>query len=237
MLQNVRRWPARRRRDSFWPPEPRTHPFSPFWRPIMTEERSREAGVHSRRQFGKLALAALPAMRIFGGPAPAFAGRAKPDSVWGGVPFGIFAPYRFGPGASDLEGALKALVNFGVSQTELSNAVVERYLGAPPPAAAGGGAGAGNQAPAAAAPAATPPAAAQGGAPAAGRGRGAQTPEQQAAAKAVAEQLTAWRTAAAPDRFKAVRKLFDDAGVTIYAYRLTLRIDMPDGEYDYTFNA
>ena len=67
--------------------------------------------------------------------------QAKPNSVWGGVPFGIFAPYRFGPEASDLDGALKALVNFGVSQTELSNAVVERYLGAPQPAGRGGGGG------------------------------------------------------------------------------------------------
>ncbi len=31
--------------------------------------------------------------------------------------------------------------------------------------------------------------------------------------------------------------MFDTAGVTIYAYRLTLRADMPDAEYDYTFNA
>jgi sugar phosphate isomerase/epimerase len=31
--------------------------------------------------------------------------------------------------------------------------------------------------------------------------------------------------------------MFDTAGVTIYAFRLTLRADMPDAEYDYTFNA
>jgi sugar phosphate isomerase/epimerase len=31
--------------------------------------------------------------------------------------------------------------------------------------------------------------------------------------------------------------MFNDAGVAIYAYRLTLRADMPDPEYDYTFNA
>src|SRR6188474_2140285 len=104
------------------------------------------AALYSRRDFGRLTLAAVPAM----GAVTAFARQAKPNSVWGGVPFGIFAPYRFGPEASDLEGALKALVNFGVSQTELSNAVVERYLGAPQPAGRGGGGG----------------------------GRGTQTPEQ-----------------------------------------------------------
>src|SRR6186997_3203043 len=102
----------------------------------MTAQRI-DQGVYSRRQFGRLALASLPAIGVLGRDPAAFAGRAKPNSVWGGVPFGIFAPYRFGPEASDLEGALKALVNFGVSQTELSNAVVERHLGAPQPAGRG----------------------------------------------------------------------------------------------------
>ena len=99
--------------------------------------------LYSRRDFGKLALA-LPAAGPGGGFGAAFAFQAKPNSVC--VPFGIFAPYRFGPEASDLEGVLKALVKFGVSQTELSNAVVERYVGAPQPAARAGGAGAAGQA-------------------------------------------------------------------------------------------
>ena len=167
-------------------------------------------GLFTRRDFGKLALMSLPSASLAGATAPALARQAKPNSVWGGVPFGIFAPYRFGPEASDLEGALKALVNFGVSQAELSNAVVERYLGAPQPAGRGGGGGG---------------------------GRGTQTPEQQAAARAASEQLTVWRTSMAIDKVKAVRQMFDTAGVTIYAFRLTLRADMPDAEYDYTFNA
>ena len=174
----------------------------------MPENRRRNVR-YSRRDFARLALVSLPSVTLFRG-ASALGGQAKPNSVWGGVPFGIFAPYRFGPEASDLEGALKAVVNFGVSQTELSNAVVERYLGAPQPAGRGGGGGG---------------------------GRGTQTPEQQAAARAAAEQLTAWRTSIPIDKFKAVRQMFDTAGVTIYAYRLTLRADMPDAEYDYTFNA
>jgi len=200
-------------------------------------ENRRRAVLYSRREFTRLALVSLPSASLLRG-ASAFGGQAKPNSVWGGVPFGIFAPYRFGPEASDLEGALKALVRFGVSQTELSNAVVERYLGAPQPAGRGGPAGGQPAAPAGAAAGAAPPAPSPA-APTAGggRGRGAQTPEQQAAARAAAEKLTAWRTAIAMDRFKAVRKLFDDAGVSIYAYRLTLRADMPDAEYDYTFNA
>ena len=195
------------------------------------QRRNHRSGVYSRRQFGKLALASLPAATLLGG-SPTFAMQARPNSVWGGVPFGIFAPYRFGPEASDLEGALKALVRFGVSQTELSNAVVERYLGAPQAAGRGGGA-AGAATPAPAAPSPSPAAPGAGS----GRGRATHTPEQQAAARAAAEQLTAWRTGIAVDKFKTVRKLFDDAGVSIYAYRLTLRAEMPDAEYDYTFNA
>ena len=61
------------------------------------------------------------------------------------MPFGIFAPYRWGPEASDLEGVLKGLVKFGVSQTELSNAVVERYIGAPQAPAPAGGPGSGRR--------------------------------------------------------------------------------------------
>jgi sugar phosphate isomerase/epimerase len=192
------------------------------------KENARHTGRYSRREFGKMALASLPAAGLSG--RPPFGRQAKPNSLWGGVPFGIFAPYRFGPEASDLEGALKALVNFGVSQTELSAAMVERYAGAPLPAGRGGG-GAGQPAPAA--PGAAAPAAAGGG----GRGRGAQTPEQQAAARAAAEELTKWRTSVPMDSFTAARRMFDAAGVTIYAYRLTLRVDMPDAEYDYTFKA
>ena len=190
---------------------------------------------YSRREFGQVTLGSLPVAALLGRGGAAFARQARPNSVWGGVPFGIFAPYRFGPEASDLEGALKALVNFGVSQTELSNAIVERYLGAPQPAGRGGGGGGAPAQPAANPPAAGAPPAAS--APGAGRGRAVQTPEQQAAARAAAEELTKWRTTIAIDRFKPVRSLFDAAGVTIYAYRLTLRADMPDAEYDYTFNA
>ena len=104
--------------------------------------------VYSRRDFGRLALAAMPAAALAGRFRSGLSFQAKPNSLWGGVPFGIFAPYRFGPEASDLEGALNTLVKLGVSYTELGNAVVERYVGAPQ--AAGGRGGGAGQAPAAA---------------------------------------------------------------------------------------
>lgn len=208
-------------------------------------ERHRMVQRYSRRDFGKLALAAFPAAALAGRVESAFALQSKPNSLWGGVPFGIFAPYRFGPEASDLEGALKALVKFGVSYTELGNAVVERHVGAPQPA---GGRGAQP----AAAPAANAAAALQpapmaipceggvpSGAPAAlggGGGRG-QTPEQQAAARAQADALSKWRASIPMDGFAGVRRTFADAGVNIYAYRITLTSEMSDADYDYAFNA
>jgi sugar phosphate isomerase/epimerase len=203
-----------------------------------------EQSLLSRRDFGKLAFAAFPAAALAGGAELAFARQGKPNSLWGGVPFGIFAPYRFGPEASDLDGALNALVKFGVSYTELSNAVVERYVGAPPAPGRGGGGGA--QPGAAAAPnpaAALAPAPQQipceagkpsGAAPAmGGGGRGAQTPEQRAAAEAAAN----WRATVPMSKFADVKKKFNDAGVNIYAYRFTLTSEMPDSQYDYAFNA
>src|SRR5437763_9087725 len=108
--------------------------------------------LYSRRDFGNLALAALPAASLIGRAKGGLALQGKPNSLWGGVPFGIFAPYRFGPEGSDLQGALNALVKFGVSYTEVGNAIVERYIGAPQPAGRGGGAGAPAAAPANAAP-------------------------------------------------------------------------------------
>ena len=55
----------------------------------------KSVGLYTRRDFGKLALATLPAASLFARPGAALALQAKPNSVWGGVPFGIFAPYRF----------------------------------------------------------------------------------------------------------------------------------------------
>ena len=195
-------------------------------------------------------LASAPAAGLIGRGDFAFGLQAKPNSTWGGVPFGIFAPYRFGSEASDLEGALRALVTFGVSNTELSAAVVERYLGAPQ-ANAGGRAGRAATAPATPAPGSAPvagpapgaipcvngvPQPATSGARGAG-GRGQQTPEQQAAAAAQAEAMLKWRTSVPIGKFADVRKTFDDAGVSIYAFRYTLNLTQPDAEYDYVFTA
>jgi hypothetical protein len=65
----------------------------------------------------------------------------------------------------------------------------------------------------------------------AGRGRGELTPEQQEQAK----KLKEWRTTVSMEPFKKLRKMYNDAGVTIYAWK-QLNPNMSDEEFEYIFN-
>jgi len=49
-------------------------------------------------------------------------------------------------------------------------------------------------------------------------------------------ELTKWRASVSMDRFKALRKMYNDAGVSIYGFKLDLRLNSPDSEYEYAFN-
>ena len=73
-----------------------------------------------------------------------------------------------------------------------------------------------------------------GGGGGGGRGQPA-TPEQQAAQREAAARLKAWRTSVSMDKFKALRKMYNDAGVTIYAWKV-LNPAMSDEEFEYVFN-
>src|SRR4051794_32613405 len=86
-----------------------------------------------------------------------------------------------------------------------------------------------------AAPRGDAPPAARGGGAGGGRGRPDASPEQQAARREAAEKLKAWRTSVSMDKFKALRKMYNDAGVTIYAWK-QLSPNMSDEEYEYIFN-
>jgi sugar phosphate isomerase/epimerase len=59
--------------------------------------------------------------------------------------------------------------------------------------------------------------------------------EQQAKLREAAQQMRAWRTSVSMDRFKALRRMFNDAGVTIYAWK-QLAPEMSDAEMEYVFN-
>jgi sugar phosphate isomerase/epimerase len=74
----------------------------------------------TRRDFGRLALAAVPASLL-----------AKPDSKWGGVQIGINVPYSYKglPGTAD--DVLKFTTGLGLSAVELRSQPVEAFFGAP----------------------------------------------------------------------------------------------------------
>lgn len=163
---------------------------------------------YTRRDFGKLALGALPAVAI---ARPALAAAlaqvpAGPNSTIDGVNLGaITYSYRSMPDQS-AQAILGYVLDSGISRIEFMGGPVEAFAGAPP---SGGFRG--------------------------GRGGPPPTPEQQAAQREAAARLRAWRTSVSMDRFKALRQMFNDAGVTIYAWKL-LNPNMSDGEMEYVFN-
>jgi sugar phosphate isomerase/epimerase len=63
-----------------------------------------------------------------------------------------------------------------------------------------------------------------------GGGRGLSPEQQEQAAK-----LTAWRTSVSMDAFKKLRRMYNDAGVTIYAWK-QLNPNMSDAELEYVFD-
>jgi sugar phosphate isomerase/epimerase len=239
---------------------------------------------YTRREFGKLALAGLPAAAFF--DVPAFGAallQAKPNSLFHGVQIGtITYSYRQLPDQS-AEATLKYIVDSGISAIELMGGPVESFAGAPsgrrgggapggaPGGAAGGRAGGGGGGRGAAAgggpPAASPapPTALDPNAPSwngqpcatgrggggggavgggGARGGGLVPPSASPAAPAVAappqgptpqDPLKAWRTSVSMDVFKKLRKMYNDAGVTIYAWK-QLTPNMSDEEFEYIFN-
>jgi len=217
----------------------------------------------SRREFGRLTLAGVPGVALAtrsGGLLDALA-QSKPNSLINGVQIGtITYSYRSMPDQS-AEATLKYVVDSGINAIELMGGPAESFAGAPAAAGRGGGGGARGAAAApggapagdgrAAAPPASEPGAApvgswngqpcpagRGGAPGGGgggRGRGEQTAEQQVAQSEQAAKLKAWRTSVSMDPFKKLRKMYNDAGVTIYAWK-QLSPAMSDEEFEYVFN-
>jgi len=162
--------------------------------------------LYTRREIGRLALTALPAATLLE-PFEALAQARKPNSLINGVHIGtITYSYRSMPDQS-AEATLKYILDSGISEIELMNGPAESFAGAPQAGRGGGG----------------------------GRGGQEPTPEQQAAQRDAAERLKKWRTSVSMDRFKALRKMYDDAGVKIYAWK-ALNPTMSDEEFEYVFN-
>lgn len=73
--------------------------------------------------------------------------------------------------------------------------------------------------------------------PAGPRGpRGRPSPEQQAEMKKAAEELRNWRLSVSMDKYKEFQRMYNDAGVKIYAFKLPPSMNMSDAEYDYIWN-
>ena len=144
----------------------------------------------TRREFGRLALAGVPAAMLIDRPTLATGlvpAQTKPNSLVNGVQLGaITYSYRSMPDQS-AEAILKYVVDSGVSAIEFMGAPVERFAGAP-----------------------------------SGRGGAAET-------------LRTWRASASMEPFTRLRKMFNDAGVTIYAWK-QLSPNMSDEEFEYIFN-
>ena len=155
---------------------------------------------YTRRDFGKLALAGVPAAALLERSlVVSLLGAERPNSVINGVHIGtITYSYRSMPDQS-AQAVLKHVVDSGISAIELMNGPAESFAGGP----------------------------------AAQRGRGGrrgrpQTPDEQAAQRGAADHLKNWRLSVSMDKYRALRKMYTDAGVTIYAWKC-LTPSMSDG--------
>lgn len=182
----------------------------------------------NRRDFGKLALAAAAA------PAGTLLA-AKPNSDFDGVQIGVITySFREEPGVNDAVQLLKMIVDSGVSAIELMPPDAEIFAGAPIQQQGGGG-GARGGGRGGSGGLAGGPGGGRGGSGRGGGGRMAMTPEQQAAQQAAASKLKDWRLSASMDKFKEFRKMYNDAGVSIYCHKLTPTATMSQEEFDYFF--
>src|SRR3954447_609399 len=114
---------------------------------------------YTRREFGKLALASLPAAAILARGDSIFGAlaQAKPNSLIDGVQIGtITYSYRSRPDQS-AEATLKYIVDSGISAIELMGGPVESFAGAPVSGRGGGPAAGGDRGPAGPASAAPRP--------------------------------------------------------------------------------
>jgi sugar phosphate isomerase/epimerase len=183
---------------------------------------------YTRRDIGKLVLAALPASSLL----------AKPDSKWGGVQVGCNVPYSFRGMSGTADKIIEYMTKLDLSGAELRLQPVEAYFGAPgvyasakdaPGGGGRGGSGGGRGG-----------RGGSGGLAAGGGGRGGSgrgggraplTPEQQEAAK----KLSDWRLSLSQDKIKEFRKKYEDAGILIQILKIDNFNSFSDDVTDYFF--
>ena len=116
--------------------------------------------------------------------------------------------YSYRSMPSTAEDLLKYLVKCGLSSVELMGEPAEEFAGVP----------------------------AVGGRP--GRGQGQETQEQRKTRQQKQEEQLNWRLSVSMDKYRALRKMYNDAGVNIYIVKFGNigNPGMTDGEIDYYFN-
>jgi hypothetical protein len=161
---------------------------------------------YSRREFTKLALAALPVAGAFSvahslmaadKPAPR---RGKPDSNVAGVQLGLNVPYSFGNPVMSGEEILKQCVALNLSAVELRAQPIEAFLGAAPHLVGP-----------------------------------KRLVTKGPAAESNAGELRKFRATAALDRVKEFRRMYEDAGVRIEVLKIDGLFKLSDDELDYVF--
>lgn len=176
----------------------------------------------TRRDLGKIALAAVPLTRAMAAK--------RIDSKFGGVQIGAIT-YSFNRIASpDPEAIIRAYVEIGLGEAELMSNHCEALAGAPAmPMFGRGGVGRAPGAPAAAGQAAQPGGMRKGG------GRAPLTPEQQAERQAAMEKLAQWRASTHAGTWKTVTKKFNDAGIDVALLCYNMQDSMQDEDIEYGF--
>jgi hypothetical protein len=162
----------------------------------------------TRRQFGRLALAAIPAGFVARGAAQT---AAKPNSVVRGVGIGMNMPYNLGGRNASIDDLINSCTVLGVSVMELRSQPIETFLGAPDrlmplsqPRRAGGA-------------------------------TAEQLARAEADAKAAMPELEKWRLGVSLDRLAELRRRFEAAGIAVPIVRVDGMLDMSDGVIDYKF--
>lgn len=172
----------------------------------------------SRRTFLGTAGLALAGMAFVSKPsfgAPAYIKKlGKPNSLFNGVQIGaITYSFRSMPGSA--EQILQYCLDANVSAIELMGGAVEEFAGAP-------------QMPARPqSPASTP-----------GQPRSQPNPEQVEVQAQYVKNMALWRAGVPMTRFEQLRKMYNDAGVSIYGFKPSaLSEKNTDAEVDYAFRA
>lgn len=196
---------------------------------------------YTRRDFGKIALTAVPLARAY----------AAINSKFHGVQIGAIT-YSF-RSIPDAETIIKDMVEVGLGEAELMSNHAEALAGMPAMPSfgrGGGGGGRGRGAGGAAAAAGAPTAAAvqtpqaQGATSDAGAGAGRRgggggraplTPEQQAQMDQAQAAAAKWRADATADTWKAVRKKFNDVGIEVALLCYNMNDRMKDEDIEYGF--